>query len=246
MRVPLTVSDFLDRAALVYGERVGIVDEPDQPAESLGELTYARVHELARAQAAALDEHGIGAGERVAIVSHNAARLLVSLFGVEWLRPDPRPDQLPPQPRRGAVHRRAQRRIHVARRSRARGLARAASTRSTATSSVPMPTATCSGSERSPSRGRPTRTRPRRSTTRAARPRAPRASSSRTATCGSTRRRSVGTRGSTTATCTCTRCRCSTATAGGCPSGSPGWARSRSCCARSTGRRSCAGSTGTA
>ena len=81
MRVPLTVSDFLDRAALVYGERVGIVDEPEQPAESLGELTYARVHELARAHAAALDEHGIGAGERVAIVSHNAARLLVSLFG---------------------------------------------------------------------------------------------------------------------------------------------------------------------
>ena len=82
MRVPLTVNDFIDRAALVYGERVGIVDEPDQPAESLGELTYGRVRELARAQAAALDAHGIAQGERVAIVSHNAARLLVSLFGV--------------------------------------------------------------------------------------------------------------------------------------------------------------------
>ena len=82
MRVPLTVNDFLDRAALVYGDRVGIVDEPDQPAESLGELTYRRVRELARAQAAALDDLGIAQGERVAIVSHNAARLLVSLFGV--------------------------------------------------------------------------------------------------------------------------------------------------------------------
>jgi acyl-CoA synthetase (AMP-forming)/AMP-acid ligase II len=82
MRVPLTVNDFIDRAALVYGERVGIVDEPDQPAESLGELTYRRVREMARAQAAALDAHGIAPGERVAIVSHNAARLLVSLFGV--------------------------------------------------------------------------------------------------------------------------------------------------------------------
>jgi fatty-acyl-CoA synthase len=82
MRVPLTVNDFIDRAVLVYGDRVGIVDEPDQPADSLGELTYRRVHELARAQAAGLDAHGIAQGERVAIVSHNAARLLVSLFGV--------------------------------------------------------------------------------------------------------------------------------------------------------------------
>jgi fatty-acyl-CoA synthase len=82
MRVPLTVNDFLDRAALVYGDRVGVIDEPDQPAESLGSLTYRRVHELARAQAAGLDELGVGPGERVAIVSHNAARLFVAFFGV--------------------------------------------------------------------------------------------------------------------------------------------------------------------
>jgi len=82
MKVPLTVNDFLERAALVYGDRVGVVDEPDQPASSLGSLTYRRVHELARAQAAALDELGIGPGERVAVVSHNAARLFVSFFGV--------------------------------------------------------------------------------------------------------------------------------------------------------------------
>ena len=75
MKVPLTVNDFLDRAALVYGDRIGIVDEPDQPAPSLGQLTYRRVRELARAQAAALDHFGIGFGERVAVVSPNAARL---------------------------------------------------------------------------------------------------------------------------------------------------------------------------
>jgi acyl-CoA synthetase (AMP-forming)/AMP-acid ligase II len=40
------------------------------------------VAELARAQAAALDGLGIGRGERVAVVSHNAARLLVSFYGV--------------------------------------------------------------------------------------------------------------------------------------------------------------------
>jgi fatty-acyl-CoA synthase len=82
MRVPLTIADFLERAALVYPDRVGVVDEPDQPAAPWGELTYGRVAELARDQAAALDALGVGRGERVAVVSHNAARLLVSFYGV--------------------------------------------------------------------------------------------------------------------------------------------------------------------
>ena len=87
MRVPLTIADHLERAALVYPDRVGVIDEPDQPAASWGELTYGRVAELARAQAAALDGLGVGRGDRVAIVSHNAARLLVSFFGVSgWGR----------------------------------------------------------------------------------------------------------------------------------------------------------------
>ncbi|HKE77546.1 MAG TPA: AMP-binding protein [Acidimicrobiales bacterium] len=87
MRVPLTIADQLERAELVYPDRIGVVDEPDQPASPWGELTYRRVAELARAQAAALDVMGVGRGERVAIVSHNAARLLVSFFGVSaWGR----------------------------------------------------------------------------------------------------------------------------------------------------------------
>src|SRR5258706_2056590 len=82
MRVPLTVADQLERAALVYPDRVGVVDEPDPPGGGLGALTYGRIAELARAQAAALDERGIATGERVCVVSHNSARLLVSFFGV--------------------------------------------------------------------------------------------------------------------------------------------------------------------
>jgi acyl-CoA synthetase (AMP-forming)/AMP-acid ligase II len=83
----LTIADHLERAELVYPNRVAIVDEPDQPAPSWGELTYGRVADLARAQAAALDGLGIGRRERVAVVSHNAARLLVSFFGVSaWGR----------------------------------------------------------------------------------------------------------------------------------------------------------------
>ncbi len=82
MIVPFSISDFLDRAATVYGDRTGIVDEPDQPATSLGELSYREILALARRQAARLDELGIGVGERVAIVSHNSARLLTSFYGV--------------------------------------------------------------------------------------------------------------------------------------------------------------------
>jgi len=82
MRVPLTVLDFIERAELVYGDRTAVVDEPDQPGQSLGELTWKEAARMARAQAAGLDALGVEQGERVAIVSHNAARLLVSFFGV--------------------------------------------------------------------------------------------------------------------------------------------------------------------
>jgi len=82
MRVPLTVLDFIERAELVYGDRIGIVDEPDQPAAALGSMTWRDVAGTARAQAAGLDALGVGRGERVAIVSHNSARLLTSFFGV--------------------------------------------------------------------------------------------------------------------------------------------------------------------
>jgi fatty-acyl-CoA synthase len=82
MFVPLCARDFLDRAETVYGERVGVVDEPEQPAAPLEDLTYLQLAERARAQAAGLDELGVGPGERVAIVSHNSARLLTAFFGV--------------------------------------------------------------------------------------------------------------------------------------------------------------------
>src|SRR6186713_431593 len=87
MKTALTVNDFLRRAEQLYPNRVAVVDEPDQPAESWGSLTYAEMAERARAQAAGLDELGIAQGERVAIVSHNSARLLTSFFGVSgWGR----------------------------------------------------------------------------------------------------------------------------------------------------------------
>jgi acyl-CoA synthetase (AMP-forming)/AMP-acid ligase II len=82
MKVALTVTDFLRRAEEVYPDRVGVVDEPDQPAPSWGSLTYREVAERARAQAAGLDALGLDPGDRVAIVSQNSARLLTSFWGV--------------------------------------------------------------------------------------------------------------------------------------------------------------------
>ncbi|HEY4607965.1 MAG TPA: AMP-binding protein, partial [Ilumatobacteraceae bacterium] len=82
MKVALTVNDFLRRAEQIYPHREAVVDEPAQPAESWGTITYAEMAQRARAQAAALDGMGIGVGERVAILSQNSARLLTALFGV--------------------------------------------------------------------------------------------------------------------------------------------------------------------
>ena len=87
MFIPLTVGDFLDRAEQVYGDRLAVVDEPDQPAAGLGELTYREFAARARAQAARLDQLGVPVGGRVAVISQNSARLMTSFFGVSaWGR----------------------------------------------------------------------------------------------------------------------------------------------------------------
>jgi acyl-CoA synthetase (AMP-forming)/AMP-acid ligase II len=81
MRVPLTIRDFLDRAVEVYGGRAAVVDEPGTPG-SLGTLTYAEMDRRARGLALALEGMGVEQGERVAIVSPNATRFMISYFGV--------------------------------------------------------------------------------------------------------------------------------------------------------------------
>ena len=81
MHVPLTIGDFLERADLVYGDRVALVDEPGV-AGSLGSITYGDLYARARGMALALDALGVGAGERVALVSPNSGRFLISYFGV--------------------------------------------------------------------------------------------------------------------------------------------------------------------
>jgi fatty-acyl-CoA synthase len=81
MKVPLLVNDFLDRAETVFRDRIGVIDEPDV-ADRLGSLTYGDVARRVRALQAGLDELGVDVGERVAVVSPNAARLLELFYAV--------------------------------------------------------------------------------------------------------------------------------------------------------------------
>jgi len=81
MHVPLTIGDFLERASLVHPDRVAIVDEPNVEG-SLGTVTYSEMHERAKTMASALEGMGVDHGDRVAIVSPNSGRFLVSYFGV--------------------------------------------------------------------------------------------------------------------------------------------------------------------
>ena len=81
MLVPLTIGDFLHRGAVAYPDRVAVYDEPGI-AGALGTLTYRELEARARGMALALERLGVDQGDRVAIVSPNSAKFLVSLFGV--------------------------------------------------------------------------------------------------------------------------------------------------------------------
>ncbi|MDP9072844.1 MAG: AMP-binding protein, partial [Actinomycetota bacterium] len=81
MRVPLTVGDFLHRAAAVYPDRTAVIDEPGVAA-SLGRLSYRQLEARARGMARALDDMDVAQGARVAIVSPNAARFAIAFYGV--------------------------------------------------------------------------------------------------------------------------------------------------------------------
>ena len=81
MFVPLTIKDHLERADLVYGNRIGIIDEPNQPAQPMMDMTYGSFAAKAKAMAKGFEELGVAHQGRVAMVSHNASRMLTFLFG---------------------------------------------------------------------------------------------------------------------------------------------------------------------
>jgi fatty-acyl-CoA synthase len=80
MKVQFTVGDYLARAANVYADRVAVVDEPTGPG-SMGSFTWTSFEKRVRTFARKLEDLGIGVGDRVAIVSPNSARFLISFWG---------------------------------------------------------------------------------------------------------------------------------------------------------------------
>jgi acyl-CoA synthetase (AMP-forming)/AMP-acid ligase II len=78
----MTINDFLYRAEAVCADAVAIIDEPAQPAAPVPTTTYAELLRRVRAWQAGFDALGVGDGERVAVVSHNAARLLELMYAV--------------------------------------------------------------------------------------------------------------------------------------------------------------------
>jgi acyl-CoA synthetase (AMP-forming)/AMP-acid ligase II len=82
MRVPLTVADFLARGETAFAQSVAVVDEPVQPISPVPASTYRELGSRVRAWQAGLDALKVGAGERVAVVSHNCARVLELLHAV--------------------------------------------------------------------------------------------------------------------------------------------------------------------
>ncbi|MBV9593119.1 MAG: AMP-binding protein [Actinobacteria bacterium] len=81
MDVPLTTADFCDRARMVNADRLGAVDEPGVPG-SLGRLSYRGLLSRCDGMVRALDAMGVGIGERVAIISPNAVKMLITLYAV--------------------------------------------------------------------------------------------------------------------------------------------------------------------
>ena len=194
MIVPLTLGDFLERAEIVYGERVAVVDEPNPPGGGLGRFTYAQFGADGAQPGGRARRPGRGperarrhrVAQRRALPGEPVRR--------QRLRPHPGAGELPAQRRGDPLHPRALRRHGAAGRSGARRAA--ARHPGQAPHRARRPRATRSSScARAPRRSCawPTRTPPRRSTTRRAPPRGPRACSSRTATAGSTRSPSAGT-----------------------------------------------------
>lgn len=79
MNVPLTTADFAYRARTVHPGRLGIVDEPDTQG-ALGSLTYGELLARCDGMVSELERMGIDQGDRVAVISPNAAKLVIALL----------------------------------------------------------------------------------------------------------------------------------------------------------------------
>ncbi len=75
MKVPLNVRRFLDHAASIYGDKIGVIDQD-------GQWTYRQFRERAWRLSNALKAMGVRAGDRVAVLGYNNHPLLEAYYGV--------------------------------------------------------------------------------------------------------------------------------------------------------------------
>jgi fatty-acyl-CoA synthase len=75
MFVPLSILEFRDRAALYFGDKIGVIDGDEA-------FTYGRFAIRSHQLANALVELGVEAGERVSFITFNTHHLLEAYYGV--------------------------------------------------------------------------------------------------------------------------------------------------------------------
>src|SRR5262245_51164593 len=78
MKSPLTPLHFLSRSAFVYRDKIALVDGDRR-------FTYAQLERRAHQLASGLRRHGIGRGDRVAVLAPNTPAALEPHFGVPLL-----------------------------------------------------------------------------------------------------------------------------------------------------------------
>ena len=79
MNVPLILTDFLDRAVALYGEKKAIFTEDRV-------FTYAELNERVNRLSHGLHKLGVRKGDRVAYLAPNSVEMLEGFYGVFQLR----------------------------------------------------------------------------------------------------------------------------------------------------------------
>ncbi len=82
MKIAFNVLHFLERAAILYGDRVAIIDPYLSSDDQLRQVSYQQLWRKVRAQARAFNKLGLKPGSKIAVVSDNSARFFMTFFSV--------------------------------------------------------------------------------------------------------------------------------------------------------------------
>ncbi|WP_421384798.1 long-chain-fatty-acid--CoA ligase [Bacillus salacetis] len=75
MNVPLVLTDFLDRAVDLYGEKIALIDDEKR-------LTYRQLNQRVNQLSRGLKEFGVEKGDKVAYLAPNTIEMLEGFYGV--------------------------------------------------------------------------------------------------------------------------------------------------------------------